>query len=82
VLSTNRFRPLRFDCSIKEQGRTMTGAGGFWKAVVLHNFCTGGTVNNLGAIRLTGYSQRPCHGREEPTLWLFRPHVAARTAHL
>jgi hypothetical protein len=34
------FRPLRFDCSIKEQGRQCAAAGET-KGIVLHNFFTG-----------------------------------------
>jgi len=40
VLSVAPFRPLRFDCSIKEQGRQCAAAGET-KGIVLHNFFTG-----------------------------------------
>lgn len=40
VLSVAPFRPLRFDCSIKEQDRQCTTAGET-KGIVLHNFFTG-----------------------------------------
>jgi len=41
VLSATSFRPLRFDCSIKEQARQCAGAFET-KGFVLHNFFTGG----------------------------------------
>ena len=40
VLSVAPFRPLRFDCSIKEQVR-QCAPWGETKGIVLHNFFTG-----------------------------------------
>lgn len=40
ALSTNRFRPLHYDCSIKEREQIVTGFA-FWEGFVLHKFCTG-----------------------------------------
>ena len=39
VLSTTSFRPLRFDCSIKEHGK-QCGSGAKFEAFVLNNFFT------------------------------------------
>ena len=38
--ATNRFRPLHYDCSIKERGDVAARAA-VWEGFVLHNFCTG-----------------------------------------
>ena len=52
------FRPPRCDCSIKER-EDVASACGKEKCFLFTTFHTPQSVNNLGAIWLTGYSQSP-----------------------